>query len=102
MGYRKIVVGTDGSDTAGIAVSGAARLAARNDADLLISMGWEPPGLDAEGAQRVLDDAKQRVAADGLRVSTEAVIGEGSATLVDVARRREADLIVVGNKGMGR
>ena len=102
MGYRKIVVGTDGSDTAAIALSVAARLAARCDADLVIAMGWEPPHLDAETAQEVLDYARQSVARDGLRVDSESQIGEGSAVLVDVARRRDADLVVVGNKGMGR
>ncbi len=102
MGYRKILVGTDGSETAAIALSVAARLAARCDADLLIGMGWEPPHLDAETAQEVLGYAQQSVGRDGLRVQTEHHIGEGSAVLVDIAKRREADLIVIGNKGMGR
>jgi len=102
MGYKRILVGTDGSETAAVAVSVAARLAARCDADLLIAMGWEPPHLDAETAREVMGYAKDSVARDGLRVSIEGQIGEGSAVLVDLAKRREADLIVVGNKGMGK
>jgi len=102
MGYRRILVGTDGSKTAAVAVSVAARLASRTGADLHLVMGWQPPALDADRAEAILAEAEAAVADDKLRVTGEHHIGDGAAVILDVAKRRDADLVVMGNKGMGK
>jgi len=103
MGYRRIVVGTDGSDSAAIALSTAARLAARCDAQLLIVTGWEPPGTDITSAQEILHAAEKAAVVEGPPdIKTEEQIGAGSDVIIDIAVRRDADLIVMGNKGMGK
>ena len=100
MGYRRIVVGTDGSETAGLAVRAASRLAKRCRADLLILSGFEPPAVTAERAREILEEARSAAEQEGARAATEMQIGLGADVLLDVARRRQADLIVVGNRGM--
>jgi nucleotide-binding universal stress UspA family protein len=102
MGYRRIVVGTDGSETAGLAVRAAARLAKRCRADLLIVCGFEPPEMPVDRAQRVLAEAQASAEGEGARALTEMQLGLGGDVILDVARRREADLIVVGNRGLGK
>ena|SRR5712691_3581431 len=102
MGYRRIVVGTDGSETAGLAVRAASRLAKRCRADLLILSGFEPPAITAERAREILQDARSAAEQEGARAATEMQVGLGADVLLDVARRRQADLIVVGNRGMGK
>ena len=74
MGYRRILVGTDGSKTAAVAVSVAARLASRTGADLHLVMGWQPPALDADRAEAILAKAEAAVADDKLRVTGEHLI----------------------------
>jgi nucleotide-binding universal stress UspA family protein/nitrite reductase/ring-hydroxylating ferredoxin subunit len=102
MGYRRILAGTDGSKTAAVAVSVAARLASRTGADLHLVMGWQPPELDADRAEAILTEARAAVVDDKLTVTGEHHIGDGAAVVLDVAKRRDADLVVMGNKGMGK
>src|SRR6266540_3781312 len=78
MGYRKLVVGTDGSVTATAARDAAIRLAKRFRAGLHVVCAYEPPRMN------------RRMAEDVIRRS------------LDAASRETADLIVVGNKGMGQ
>ena len=102
MGYRTIVVGTDGSETAGLAQQAAVRLAKRCRAELLIVTAYEPPGTPAAKAMDILDQARERAVDDGVDARTAMDLGEASKVIVDLARRDGADLIVAGNKGMGR
>jgi nucleotide-binding universal stress UspA family protein/nitrite reductase/ring-hydroxylating ferredoxin subunit len=104
MGYRKILAGTDGSKTAEVAVSVAARLAARTGADLHLVMGWQPPRIDAAGADAILAKAQEEAAVvgDKVKITGEHHIGDGAAVILDVAKRRGSDLVVMGNKGMGK
>jgi nucleotide-binding universal stress UspA family protein/nitrite reductase/ring-hydroxylating ferredoxin subunit len=83
-------------------VSVAARLASRTGADLHLVMGWQPPELDADRAEAILEKAKAAVADDKLTVTGEHHIGDGADVILDVAKRRRADLVVMGNKGMGK
>jgi nucleotide-binding universal stress UspA family protein len=52
MGYRRVVVGTDGSETAAIAVRYAAQLARASGGELLIVTAFrpQPTGIEAEWA----------------------------------------------------
>ena len=106
-----IVVGTDGSETAAKAVSTAATLARQRGAPLHIvtAYGSKPEAVPEElnwmetvGVQA--ETLLQHVTADidlaGLDVETHARVGDPASVLIDVAVETNADLIVVGNKGM--
>jgi len=118
--FRAIVVGTDGSATAGEAVRRAGALAAAFDADLHVVHAYKPPALvlastaepglmssgivEWEAAAR--DDARvllDRVADDLAELgtlTTHAVAAHPAAAILSVAEAVGADLIVVGNRGM--
>jgi len=114
-----IVVGTDGSETAGKAVQEAADLARRLGASLELVSAYEPvtrQRLKEESRQvpadlqwmvtpreevdQTLAEAKTRVEALGIEVTCHAREGDPADAILDVAEERGADLIVVGNKGM--
>jgi len=117
--YGHIVVGTDGSPTAGQAVRHAAQLAVACHARLTIVSAYThqdasvagleaPSGSDdawmaddAAGAQDHVIDAQELAKGEGLadpRGRTEA--GDPASVLLDVAADLHADLIVVGSRGM--
>jgi nucleotide-binding universal stress UspA family protein len=117
--FGSIVVGTDGSETAGEAVRQATELARAIGAKVHLVSAYEPvpEGRLREERQQVPDDLQWMVnprqdvndtleqAAEGLReggvqVETHAREGDPADAILDVAEEQEADLIVVGNKGM--
>lgn len=117
--FGTIVVGTDGSETAGKAVARAVELASALGARLLIVSAFEPvPGARLrEEAQQVppdlqwmvnpredvdatLEAARERAADGGVTAETFARQGDPADAILDVAEEQRADLIVVGNKGM--
>src|SRR5215204_4803860 len=117
--FRSIVVGTDGSDTAGKAVEEAIDLAKALDAGLCLVSAYEPvpkARLREEARQTpadlqwmvnpreevdaTLSDAADIVREAGVEVETFAREGDPADAILDVAEERSADLIVVGNKGM--
>ncbi len=117
--FERIVVGTDGSDTASEAVRQATELAKATGASLEIVSAYEPvprERLRAEAAEVPGDVAHGigpredvNVALEGsagpgreagLTVQTHAREGEPADAILDVAEETKADLIVVGNKGM--
>ncbi|HKH16340.1 MAG TPA: universal stress protein [Solirubrobacteraceae bacterium] len=116
---KTVAVGTDGSETAGKAVSTALELAERYGAGLVILSAFDGgaaasvPRLSptaypewasnaAEQAERILAAAEESAAARGIPCSTAMAQGEPGAVLVELAERHGADLLVVGNKGMER
>jgi nucleotide-binding universal stress UspA family protein len=117
--FQQIVVGTDGSETAGKAVAQAAELAAAVKATLLVVSAFEPVSgtrLREESSQAPDDvrwmvnpredvDATLETAVDiaaehGADARTFARQGDPADAILDVAEEQGADLIVVGNKGM--
>ncbi len=115
--YSKIVVGTDGSDTASGAVSQAIKLAKMCGATIHLVTGYKtasamtamapetvaylPSDADVrKGADALLDRAAQQVRNAGLQVETHATPGNGAEAIIQVAEGQSADLIVVGSKGM--
>lgn len=117
--FKSIVVGTDGSDTATKAVSQAVELARAVGAGVELVSAYEPVSsqrLSEERRQAPEDlqwainpredvDATLEAAAEvarkaGVQVNTYARQGDPADAILDVAEEREADLIVVGNKGM--
>jgi nucleotide-binding universal stress UspA family protein len=101
--YRRIVVGTDGSDSAIRAVRHAGWLAGALGADLIVTHAYpearEDPGSPQRVGASVLRDACARIP----EVSPTSMLrtGEAAGTLVGLAREEDADLIVVGNRGLG-
>ncbi|MFN8160763.1 MAG: universal stress protein [Solirubrobacterales bacterium] len=118
--FSRIVVGTDGSDTATEAVRQAAQLAKMSGASLDVVSAFEPvPPRRLEEEQRdvpadvqyavgpredvniVLDGAAALAKREGIaEVETHAREGDPADAILDVADGTGADLIVVGNKGM--
>jgi nucleotide-binding universal stress UspA family protein/GNAT superfamily N-acetyltransferase len=98
---RTIVVGADGSETGGEALAAALRLAGLLGTVLHVVSAYgvlQPPG-DAEA---VLAAATRAARADGLEAITHARRGDPAEALIAVALEQDADLLVVGNRGMSR
>ncbi len=117
--FERIVVGTDGSETAAEAVRQAAELAGLTGASLDIVSAYEPvsasrlreeageiPGDVAhavgprEDVNVILEAAAGPARASGLEVNVHPREGDPADAILDVAEQMKADLIVVGNKGM--
>ena len=112
--YRSIVVGTDGSDTAEGAVTEAIELTKLTGARLHVVTAYprvqarERMGSTArrdavdlrEVAEAVTQRVARRVASEGIDVETHEREGDPSEVLIDIAEETEANLIVVGSKGM--
>ena len=117
--FEVIVVGTDGSETAGKAVARAVELASATGARLLIVSAFEPVGGNRlrdevqqapadlqwmvnprEDVDATLGEAVEQAHAAGLTPETFARQGDPADAILDVAEEQRADLIVVGNKGM--
>jgi nucleotide-binding universal stress UspA family protein len=116
-----IAVGTDGSDTASKAVEFALDLAEKYGSHVVVASSYRPvsegrlrqeqreapediqwsinPMEDVEAnLRRVEESAKAR----GLKATTAAREGDPADVLCEIAEQHNADLLVVGNKGMQR
>jgi len=120
MGYTSIVVGTDGSATAERAAQEAAGLAAEEGARLVVVSAYQPKGevVTRTDAERVPADLRyllaDRTQAEELaergrsiardagvaKVVVQAIEGDPAAVLLEAAKDFDADLIVVGSKGL--
>ena len=117
--FTRIVVGTDGSETAAEAVRQAADLAKLAGAQLTIVSAYEPVSqrrvegeqLDVpadvqheigprEDVNLILDGAAAEAKKAGIEVQTHPVEADPAEAILNVAEETGADLIVVGNKGM--
>ena len=108
--FRTIAVATDGSDTAQKAVSAAFTLAKRYEAQVVILTAYSVNATDggvwasnsSTQAERVLADAEEAAAAEGLACYSAMREGDPAEVIVSLAARHDADLLVVGNVGMNR
>ena len=118
--FSRIIVGTDGSETAAEAVRQATELAQQSDARLDIVTAYEPipqqrlkeeareaPGDvqyeigPREDVNLTLENAAGEAKKQGVsEVKTHAREGDPADAILDVAEEVKSDLIVVGNKGM--
>ncbi len=120
--FDVIVVGTDGSETASVALGKAIELAAQSGGVLhvvhahrLVStaqlgqaaivgaptfdLGQVNRGIE-EDSRQVCERAAAQAKAAGVKVETHQVPSDPSDALLDVAEQVGADLLVVGNRGM--
>lgn len=118
-----IVVGIDGSSTAQLALEHAAIFAKAMGAPVHIVSAYQTPkmllasagdpmysgladgGAEVEsslvsGAEEILSRAAEDLRARGLSVETHCVADDPASALIGIAETHEADLIVVGSKGM--
>jgi nucleotide-binding universal stress UspA family protein len=114
-----MVIGTDGSETASEAVRQATELARRLGAKIHVVSAYEPvPEArlreerqevpadmqwmvnPREDVDETLKTAAQGIEEAGVEVETHAREGDPADAILDVAEEQQADLIVVGNKGM--
>jgi len=118
--YRSIVVGTDGSATAERAVAQAGALAAADGARLVIVTAYTPgaggvhdvdPDTVPSDIRYVLTDRVQaeELGAHGRQVAktagagqviVQAVAGDPAEVLLAAAKEFDAELIVVGSRGL--
>ncbi|MEU4343804.1 universal stress protein [Nocardia sp. NPDC023852] len=117
--YRTIVVGTDGSDSSYVAVEKAATLAAVSTATLVVACAYYPTDdRDLAAATDVLKEEAYQVrgsaptseilrvardkaiAAGAADIIERAIVGEPVESLLALVKEVEADLLVVGNRGL--
>lgn len=117
--FRKIVVGTDGSETATKAVEQAISLARELGAALDVVSAYEPVPESRLSAERrdtpadlqwainpredveeTLDAVGELAAGAGVAITRHARQGDPADAILDVAEESGADLVVIGNKGM--
>jgi nucleotide-binding universal stress UspA family protein len=120
---QKIVVGVDGSETADKALRWAADEARLRGASLRVMHAWTVPLVlarpseDAFGipepvesllevraalqreATTVLERALEDVASEGVEVEAQAIEGKAARILIEAAA--DAELLVVGSRGLG-
>jgi nucleotide-binding universal stress UspA family protein len=120
MTYGSIVVGTDGSATAERAVAQAAALAAADGARLVVVTAYtpgehsvhdiEPDAVPADirfvltdrvQAEELGGHARELASQAGVgKVVVQAIAGEPADVLLEAATDFDADLIVVGSRGL--
>jgi nucleotide-binding universal stress UspA family protein len=111
--FRSILACSDGSESSERAVQSAAELASnagshlhvvivRNEdsnqiGDGATAMMWSNPDIDLKDA---MDTAMRIASTAGVDISTHSPQGDAAASIVQIAREVNADLIVVGNRGL--
>jgi nucleotide-binding universal stress UspA family protein len=117
--FASIVVGTDGSETAAEAVKQSMELAKAVGARVHIVSAFEPVGGQRlreerqqipedmqwmvnprEDVDKTLAAAEEQLKEAGVDVAVFARQGDPADAILDVAEEQDADLIMVGNKGM--
>jgi nucleotide-binding universal stress UspA family protein len=109
-----VAVGTDGSETASEAVKQAAEFARRFDAKLVLLSAFKsgPPPPDADEAnwayspaaqvREILSRTESEMNDQGLQCTTAVDEGDAADVLVRLAGECDADLLVIGNRGIQR
>jgi len=117
--YKTIVVGTDGSDSSYKAVDKAAALAGDAQARLIIACAYYPIDERGLGAttdvlkddayqvrgsaptEEILRTARERARAAGATLVEErSIVGSPVESLLELVESVDADLIVIGNRGL--
>ncbi|MCL5883426.1 MAG: universal stress protein [Actinobacteria bacterium] len=111
--YDKIIVATDGSEIATAAVDHVASLADATGAKEVVIIHVCPactPELDPDGENRdkaagIVDAATALMASRGIRsrsvVEMDYPMEEIGEAIIDITGREQADLLVIGSRGLG-
>jgi nucleotide-binding universal stress UspA family protein len=112
---RSIIVGTDGSEPGAEAVRQATDLASREGARLHVVTAYPDPQMLRERmtggahtetidlrevAEAILKRAAHDALAKGVEVQTHAREGDPAEVIIEIANGQQADLIVVGSRGL--
>jgi nucleotide-binding universal stress UspA family protein len=108
--FRRILVGYDGSPMAEHALLLAVEIALRFGSELTVLSVVHPPesdqdvefAVERERLAQALHHVSVTVQARGLSVLTELVEGDPAETMLDWAQKTQADLLVVGRRGLSR
>ena len=119
--FGSIVVGTDGSETAGEAVRQSTELAKAVGATVYLVCAFEPVGNqrlreerqqvpedmswmvnEREDVNATLKQAQEQIQEDGVKVEIFARQGDPADAILDVAEEQNADLIVLGPSARSR
>jgi nucleotide-binding universal stress UspA family protein len=93
--YKKVLIATDGSVTAGHAADVGVDVAKAAGAELVVLHVGDP-----KDGKKVLAQTEKALKASKVPISTMSVSGDPADMICEVAERESVDLIVVGNKGM--
>jgi nucleotide-binding universal stress UspA family protein len=112
--YQRILLATDGSETAMLAARHAVALASKLGAELVVSYVVDThhafmSGIHRDEAlrelrqdgQRALTAVEQLAQSAGVRVRKELCQGRPGEEIVRLAAQAEADLVVLGTNGQG-
>lgn len=114
-GYKKILVGYDGSENARRALDRAIALSITNAAPIRVVVAvntvlvvygptaYYPPGYQEQvmkEGRTVLDWAIKRVAGAGVKVSGSVEDGHPGEIILDLCEREGIDLVVLGRRGI--
>ena len=115
--FKSIVVGTDGSETADIALRRAIELAALTGGKLHVVSAYEPSPARVGGNKPVAEAAEWSVGSDfkveavlqraqdeanagSIDFEVHAPKGDAADSLIAAAKDHDADVIVLGSRGM--
>jgi len=112
--FQTVVVGADDSATASEAFRSAVEVVRSSGGSLHVVYAYKRSSTSADGvpaefegavdpvnrASSLLDDLASRARASGVTAFTHSLREEPAAAILEVAEKENADLIVVGNKGM--
>ena len=113
--FKSIVVGTDGSETADVALGRAIELAALTGGKLHVVSAYEPSPARVGGSHPVAEAAEWSVGSDfkveavlqraqqtarDVDIEVHAPKGDAADSLIQAAKDFEADVIVLGSRGM--
>jgi nucleotide-binding universal stress UspA family protein len=115
--FRSIVVGTDGSETADIALRRAIELAALTGGKLHVVSAYDPAPARVGGNKPVAEAAEWSVGSDfkveavlqraeaeanagSIDFEVHAPKGDAADSLIAAAKEHDADVIVLGSRGM--
>ena len=114
MKRKSLIVGVDGSEGSCAAIDEALRLAGALDATVTFVFVRKPPprllgdpyyeralSVEIARARRAVAEAVERATSAGIDADGEILEGDPSDELVSLADNRDADMIVVGSRGLG-
>lgn len=112
---KKILIATDGSGTAHAAIDAGLELAAEGSSEVVFVhvtsvLEFPSAATGSEAPERLLQidtdavlvEALEQARKCGVPATAELLIGRAPKQIIRLARDIEADLIVVGSRGLGR